>query len=273
MPELPEVETIGNALAAVIVGQSIARVEVFAPAMRTPLAPLEQAELAGRTIIAVRRRGRYLVLELDDHRGVMMHFGMSGVVRVESPKVPRRKHEHIFFHLSGGEILRFECARRFSLCEVHHLTASGLPAALEKLGVEPLSEAFNGAYLYRVSRKRATPIKGFIMDNQVVVGVGNIYATEALFAAGIAPLRAAGKLTRAEAERLVGEIKEVLAKAIAAGGSTIRDYRHVDGSEGMFAQELAAYGRAGLECLRCGGAIATTRIGGRSSAYCPKCQK
>ena len=178
-------------------------------------------------------------------------------------------------HLSGGMILRFECPRRFSICEVHaDLSGNGVPRDLEaRLGVEPLTEDFNGEFLYRVSRKRKNPIKNFIMDNAIVVGVGNIYATESLFAAGISPLRSAGELTEHEAEKLVAEIKAILRRAIAAGGSTIRDYRHVDGSEGKFAQTLLMYGHAGDPCPRCGRTIECVKLGGRSSCYCPECQK
>lgn len=275
MPELPEVETIAAALRSSVTGQKITGVEVFSPAMRTPITPLLDAHLDGREIIGVSRRARYLILSLDDKRCILMHFGMSGVIRLEGEEVPRRKHEHIFFHLSGGMILRFECPRRFSICEVHsELADNGVPLELEKrLGVEPLTSDFNGEFLFLASRLRKNPVKNFIMDNAIVVGVGNIYATESLFAAGISPLRPAGELTRQEADRLADEIKAILTRAIAAGGSTIRDYRHVDGSEGKFAQTLLMYGHAGEPCPRCGHTIECVKLGGRSSCYCPECQK
>lgn len=275
MPELPEVETIAAALSRAVVGEKIVKVEVFSPAMRTPLTPLLYAHLEGRQITSVRRRARYLIIGLDDERCILMHFGMSGVIRLEGAEVPKRKHEHIFLYLSGGMILRFECPRRFSICEVHSdLATTGVPRELEsRLGVEPLTPDFSGEYLFSVSRNRKNPVKNFIMDNAIVVGVGNIYATESLFAAGISPLRPAGELTRPEAEKLTTEIKTILKRAIAAGGSTIRDYRHVDGSEGKFAQTLLMYGHAGESCPRCGSIIECVKLGGRSSCYCPECQK
>ena len=275
MPELPEVETIAAALRGTVVGETITGVEIFSPAMRTPLTPLLEAHLEGRKIINVHRRARYLILGLDDKRCILMHFGMSGVIRLEGVDVPKRKHEHVFIHLSGEMILRFECPRRFSICEVHaDLSGNGVPRDLEvRLGVEPLTSDFSGAFLYQASRNRKNPIKNFIMDNAIVVGVGNIYATESLFAAGISPLRPAGELSAVEAENLVAEIKAILKRAIAAGGSTIRDYRHVDGSEGKFAQTLLMYGHAGAPCPRCGMTIECVKLGGRSSCYCPECQK
>ncbi len=275
MPELPEVETIAAALRGAVTGEKITGVEVFSPAMRTPLTPLLSAGLEGKTITGVSRRARYLILALDDNRCILMHFGMSGVIRLEGAEVPKRKHEHLFIHLSGGEILRFECPRRFSMCEVHDdLAGNGVPRELERrLGVEPLTGEFNGGFLFQASRKRKNPVKNFIMDNAIVVGVGNIYATESLFAAGISPLRPAGELTMEEAERLVAEIKVILKRAIEAGGSTIRDYRHVDGSEGKFARTLRIYGHAGEPCPVCGTVLACVKLGGRSSCYCPECQK
>ncbi len=274
MPELPEVETIRTALAQCVVGQEITQVEVFSPAMRTSLLPLKTAELAGKTITAVRRRGRYLLVDLSDNRVLVMHFGMSGVLRLEPASVPKRKHEHLFFHLSSGEIMRFECTRRFSSCEVWPLKkGTQVPENLADLGPEPLSNEFSGKYLYEKSRKKKGCVKNFIMDNLVVVGVGNIYAAESLFAAKVSPLRPAGELTLAEAESLVTAIKAVLKQAIAAGGTTIHDYRHVDGSEGKFVQQLKMYGRENEPCIICGTPIAQVRLGGRSSCYCPKCQK
>jgi len=274
MPELPEAETIGRALKRVLVGKTIIGVDVFSPAMREPLTPLLTAGLKGLTFVDVRRRGRYLVAELSDGRALLMHFGMSGVVRVEPATVPKRKHEHVFLRLDDGEAFRFECTRRFSLLKVCELPApGGFPAELDALGVEPLTPDFDGDCLYARSRGRNGSVKCFLMNNAVVCGIGNIYSTEILFAAGISPLRPAGKLTRPECRRIAAEAKRILTRAIELGGSSISDFKHVDGSEGKFAQELAAYGRAGQPCPRCGAILVTRRLGGRSSVYCPKCQK
>ncbi len=268
MPELPEAETIGRALDRALTGRSIVRVELFSPAMREPLTPLAEAGLEGLSFTGVRRRARYLVAGLSDGRVLLMHFGMTGVVRVEDADVPKRKHEHVFLHLSDGNVFRFECVRRFSsLKVVAPPEPGGLPAELAGLGVEPLEAAFDGDFLYRASRKRSGNVKCFLMDNSVVVGIGNIYATEAFFAAGISPLRSAGSLTKGECASLVREVKRILSRAIELGGSSISDFLHVDGSEGKFAQELAIYGRAGLPCTRCGKTVLSAKLGGRTSAY------
>lgn len=273
VPELPEAENIARALKKSLSGQQIADVEVFTPAMRTSLLPLRTAGLAGKNIVGVRRRGRYVVIDLDDGRGIMMHFGMSGVVRVESAQVPRRRHEHLFLHLTDGRALRFECTRRFSLCEVCDLSApGGWPAALAGLGVEPLEDEFNPEYLFQRAKNRRVCVKTLLMDNEVVVGIGNIYVAETLFAAGVSPLRESSSLTREECGKICAAAKEILTRAIAAGGTTISDFLNVDGSEGKFVRELLIYGRAGQPCARCRSLIVGCRIGGRSSFYCPQCQ-
>ncbi len=274
MPELPEVETIRCALERRILGLSITRVELFSPAMRCPLAPLTNPELLHSPVLRCTRRGRYLVIEFTNRSALILHFGMSGVVRVESPEVPKRKHEHIFFHLSDGQLMRFECPRRFSSVVLSKIPEGReFPPELESLGVEPLSPAFSGEFLYRASRNRALPVKALLMNNDIVTGVGNIYATEALFTASVSPLRPAGKLTKIECNNLVQAIVKVLTAAIEAGGSTIHDFRNVDGTEGKFSLQLEVYGKAGLPCPRCGTTILAKKIGGRTSAYCPKCQK
>ena len=263
MPELPEVETVRRALERVLPGRMIRKVEIFSPAMRTPLAPLLSAGLEGLTFTEVLRRGRYLRLMLSDGRGLLAHLGMSGVIRVESPDVPKRKHEHVFLHLDDGMIFRFECPRRFSVFEVGDFPA---------LGPEPLSEGFSSEYFHRASRGRRGALKPFLMDNAVVTGVGNIYATEALWRAGLSPERRPETLSRAKCAKLVQAVKDVLSEAIAAGGTTVHDYRHVDGSEGRFSVCLRMYGCEGRPCPRCGTPIRKKVIGGRGSCWCPKCQ-
>lgn len=274
MPELPEAESIGRALRRALTGKKIVRVEIFSEKMRTSLLPLLTAHLEGRTFTGVRRRGRYLIADLDDGRGILMHFGMSGVVRVESAGFPRRKHEHVFFYLDNALAFRFECPRRFSLLEVCECNSCDrMPPVLAKLGVEPLSADFSGNYLYRKSRNRHTPVKCFLMDNAVVSGIGNIYAAETLFAAKVRPDREAASLTKKECALLAQCAVSILDQAIADGGTTIADFRNVDGSEGKFVRHLQIYGKKGGTCPRCGHMISVIRQSGRSSFFCPKCQK
>ncbi len=272
MPELPEIETIKRALSACMPGVSGVKMEIFTPKMRTPLAPLLDPGLLHTPVVDVRRRARYLIMEFANRRALLMHLGMSGVIRVEAPR-ERRKHEHVIMTLSNGMTFRFECTRRFSILIPVTLPAPGAePLELAGLGVEPLSDAFTPEYVYRALRERKNPLKVAVMDNAIVVGVGNIYATEALFQAGLHPARLAGSLTRKEASRLVPAIREVLNRAIEAGGTTFHDYRQIDGTEGMFEQELLAYGRAGQPCRHCGSIMVSVKLGGRTSVYCPKCQ-
>ena len=274
MPELPEAENIGRALKRVICSRNIVKVEVFTPSMRTSLLPLLSANLEGRKIVDVRRRARYLVAELDDGRGLLMHFGMSGVVRVEPPSVPKRKHEHVFIHLDDGMIFRFECTRRFSLLEVHPGCAAGaFPEVLNGLGVEPLSGEFTGKLLFDHFKKRSGCVKNALMDNAIVVGIGNIYANETLFECGIDPRRKANMVTLEECNLLAETSRKILLRAIEAGGTTISDFKNVDGSEGKFVQELKIYGKAGEKCPRCSAIIESVRLGGRNSFYCSGCQK
>ena len=274
MPELPEVENIGRALKKALSGRRILKTEIFSPALRTPLAPLAQADLEGVRILEVRRRGRYLAVELSGKRAFLIHLGMSGVIRVEPGTVPRRKHEHIFIHLDDGKIFRFECTRRFSIFELHTLSGNQkFPAVLDKLGVEPLEKEFTPQFLYEKSRSVKGCVKNFLMDNAVVVGIGNIYATEILFECQIDPRRSAAKLTRKDCEKIVPCAKEILERAIAAGGTTVSDFLNVDGSKGQFALQLKAYGRGGMPCVKCGTLLESVKLGGRSSVFCPRCQK
>lgn len=271
MPELPEAESIAKALDRALKGKTISKVEVFFPRLRTPLQPLATGRLEGRTFTGCRRRARYVVADLDDGRALTMHFGMSGVVRVEDGKIPRRKHEHVFIHLAGGKAFRFEDPRRFGSLEVQELGADGWPESLSGIGVEPLSREFNGAFLYEASRRRKKPVKELIMDNALVTGIGNIYAAETLFACKVSPLRKAPDLTREECDAIVRESKRILRMAIKCGGTTVSDYRNVDGSEGRFARKLRIYGKT--ECPICGTPVAKAVLGGRTSWYCKECQK
>lgn len=273
MPELPEAENICRALHRTLVGERIAKVEVFTPKMRTPLAPLAGSGLVGRTVSKCHRRARYVCCDLDDGRTLLMHFGMSGVVRVEDKTVPKRKHEHVFIHFESGKIFRFECTRRFSLLEVHNIGANGYPDVLDDLGVEPLEENYTPQYMFECAKNKKCAVKPFIMDNAVVVGIGNIYATETLFVSGVRPDRPANMVTQEEWSRIVTHSRRILARAIELGGSSISDFLNVDGSEGKFAQELQVYGRDGAACPVCQTILEAKKLGGRTSTFCPHCQK
>ncbi|MBP5300211.1 MAG: bifunctional DNA-formamidopyrimidine glycosylase/DNA-(apurinic or apyrimidinic site) lyase [Victivallales bacterium] len=254
-------------------GRSIQRVIVRTQKLRTSLAPLEVARLQNRRFTAVYRRGRYIILALDDRRGLLLHLGMTGAVSVTPADEPPRKHEHVILELDDGTAFRFEDPRRFGLLECHPLNGKGLPPALDFLGPEPMTDDFSGQAFHCAAHHHHIAVKELLMDNTVVTGIGNIYATESLFAAGIRPTRRADRLGRAACDRIVAEVKAVLARAIAAGGTTISDFRGVDGSEGSFNRELLIYGKAGTPCPRCDTLLRTVTLGGRSSCYCPKCQK
>lgn len=271
MPELPEAESIARALDRALKNRRISKVQVFFPKLRTPLGPLEKAGLEGRQFVGCRRRARYAVADLDDGRALVMHFGMSGVVRVEDAAKARKKHEHVFITLDDGRALRFEDPRRFGMMEVQEIGGDGWPVGLAGIGVEPLSRDFTGSFLHEAAQLRRKSVKELLTDNAVVTGIGNIYAAETLFACGISPLRSCRDLSPAECTALAHEAKRILKLAIKCGGTTVSDYRNVDGSEGKFVQKLKIYGKA--KCPKCGGVVSKAVQGGRTSWYCAKCQK
>ncbi len=274
MPELPEVETITRALSASLTGKHFTAIKTFIAAIRYPLDLENRPELVGQKIISVRRRARYIIIELKNRWAFVMHLGMSGAIRIVPADEPKRKHDHVFFHLSDGMTMRYECPRRFGFIKTCLLDAPGAhPSVLVNLGVEPLSDEFTPDYLYNNLQKRSMPVKNAIMDNKIVVGVGNIYAAESLFLCGISPLRKASTVTKAQCVKMVKIIKEVLKRSIEAGGTTISDYKQVDGSEGKFVQQLKMYGKDGQPCPECGTIVQKAVLGGRSSCFCPKCQK
>lgn len=274
MPELPEAHTVAAALKLFLRGRSFEKIEVFIEKLRLPLAPLLDAGLLNQPVTDVRRRARYIIIELANRRALVVHLGMTGVFRQPEPGEGRRKHEHVIFHLDDGRQLRFECTRRFSSIVPCVLDAPGAePECLAALGVEPLGGDFTPAYLYRELRRRKCPVKIALMDNAVVVGIGNIYAAETFFRAGISPVRPACEMTRKECSALVKAAGEVLSAAIEAGGTTFSDYRQLDGTEGKFERELLVYGRRGKPCTRCGTPIEIVSQGGRTTFYCPKCQR
>ena len=274
MPELPEVETIVNALAREMTGEKFTRIETFIDVIRYPLTLHKEPELLNSEIVMVRRRARYIIIELANLHAVVIHLGMSGSIRIVPQNEARKKHEHVLFYLSNGQTMRFDCPRRFGFIKTCSLpTAGAQPPFLADLGLEPLSPKFTGHYFKTQTAKRRGAVKNLLMNNSIVVGVGNIYVAEAMFAAGVRPDRLGISLTEDDCKKLVKEVKKVLRQSIKAGGTTFSDYRQVDGSEGKFVRELKIYGRAGEPCLKCNTKIIKSTIGGRSSFTCPNCQK
>lgn len=270
MPELPEVETTRRGIAPHCEGQRIAQVTVRNASLRWPV-PNDLAErLEGQTIRTVDRRAKYLFLNLDAGT-VIVHLGMSGSLRIISDQAPAMTHDHIELELQSGVVLRFNDPRRFG-CWLWSDAANSHPL-IASLGPEPLSEEFTGSMLYRLSRSRKTPVKSFIMDNHVVVGVGNIYANEALFKAGIHPRRQAARISLDRYHLLTEAIRETLSAAILMGGTTLRDFVNSDGKPGYFAQSLLVYGRAGAPCPECETVLKEIRMNNRSTVYCPRCQR
>ncbi|MBK1691324.1 bifunctional DNA-formamidopyrimidine glycosylase/DNA-(apurinic or apyrimidinic site) lyase [Ectothiorhodospira mobilis] len=271
MPELPEVETTRRGLVPHLVGHRFTDIRVREPRLRWPVPPDLAQHLTGRPVQALTRRGKYLLIHAPP--GIaLLHLGMSGSLRLVAQDTPAGPHDHVDLGLDSGRVLRLHDPRRFG--SLHWFEAAGPPhPLLARLGPEPLEPGFDGAYLHRISRGRRSSIKALIMNAQVVAGIGNIYATEALFLAGIRPRRAAGRITRAQAERLVAALRQVLEEALEQGGTTLRDFLREDGRPGYFAQSLRAYGRAGLPCPVCHTPIRRISQQGRSSYYCPRCQQ
>jgi len=271
MPELPEVETTCRGIRPLLTGKQILELVLRVDKLRLPLDPQWSQLVAGQRIVRVERRAKYLLLTCSQGT-IILHLGMSGSLRILPAGATEGKHDHIDMIMTDGTCLRFSDPRKFGT----FLYTTADPARhrlLAALGPEPLSAPFTGAYLYQCSRKRRQAIKTFIMDQQVVVGVGNIYANEALFASGINPAREAGRVSLQRYQRLVTEIRTVLQKAIAAGGTTLQDFTQSDGKPGYFKQQLNVYGRAGLPCVQCGHPVGQRKLGQRSTFYCPVCQK
>jgi len=270
MPELPEVETTRRGIAPFVLEQTVAELVVRQPALRWPVAAELPALVRGQRVTALERRGKYLLLRLETGT-LIVHLGMSGSLRVCDPRQPPRKHDHFDLILAPALALRFHDPRRFG-CLLWTDSDPHDHPLLAELGVEPLAPEFTGAYLYAATRGRAAAVKLCLMDHKLVVGVGNIYASESLFRAGIDPRRAARRVGEARYERLAGAVREVLELALAAGGTTLRDFVNERGNPGYFKQTLAVYDRAGEPCRVCGTAIRTVRTGQRSTFFCPQCQ-
>jgi formamidopyrimidine-DNA glycosylase len=271
MPELPEVETTRLGLVAHLSGQRISSALIRNRALRWPIPRGLSATLTGQAILSLSRRAKYLLIECE--RGTLIvHLGMSGSLRIVAKDAPAEKHDHFDLQLASGKSMRLTDPRRFGAV----LWCSGdigQHKLLAHLGPEPLSSDFDGAALHAATRGRRAAIKLAIMDSRVVVGVGNIYASEALFHARISPRVAAGRLSRPRCEKLAQAIKETLGKAIAAGGSTLRNFLHADGGTGEFQNQVWVYDRAGELCKVCSSPVLAIRQGQRSTFYCRQCQR
>ena len=270
MPELPEVETTRRGIEPHVVGHTVARLVVRNPHLRWRITPKLVREFSGQAIQSVTRRGKYLLLGTASGTAIL-HLGMSGSLRLIPCAQAADAHDHVDIVLDNGDCLRLRDPRRFGALlwtradpQKHKL--------LRDLGPEPLSPDFSGDYLFEKSRRRKRAIRDFLLDSRIIAGIGNIYANEALFAAGLRPTRAAGRINRAQYARLIAAIRKTLNRAIRAGGTTLRDFRRSDGNPGYFQLSLNVYGRAGEPCRVCRTPIRTRRLGQRSAFFCPQCQ-
>ncbi len=271
MPELPEVETTRRGIRSALHGRTVTGLVLRERRLRWTVDARLGTTLAGRRVVGVRRRAKYLLIDLENGT-LIAHLGMSGSLRVLPADAPLLAHDHYDLLLDSGRCLRFNDPRRFG-CLVWTEGDPGEHPLLANLGPEPLERSFDADYLASRARGRRVAIKQFLMDQGVVVGVGNIYASEALFRAGISPRRAAGRVSRERLARLVEAIRAVLGEAIREGGTTLRDYVNADGTPGYFRQRLFVYERAGEPCRRCGTPIRQIVQGQRSTYHCPACQR
>lgn len=271
MPELPEVETTRRGIEPFLLKQSISKITVHQWQLRWRI-PDAIKKLKGQPIRSVDRRGKYILICTDIGTAIV-HLGMSGSLRIcTQPYEPKRKHDHVELLLSNGALLRLHDPRRFG-CLLWQASNEPTHSLLEKLGPEPLSTDFDAAHLISATRQKKVAIKNLIMNSHIVVGVGNIYASEALFTAGVRPGRAAGRVSHAECEKLVDAIKNILQRSIDQGGTTLRDFVNSDGEPGYFKQSLHVYGKEGQPCDQCGSQIKQKTLGQRSTFYCSSCQR
>jgi formamidopyrimidine-DNA glycosylase len=283
MPELPEVETVRRGLAPAMEGRRLMKVEQRRADLRRPFPPRFAERLTGARVARLRRRAKTLLADLDSGESLLIHLGMSGRMLIggEAPGAFRHvagvnpAHDHVVFHVEGGVRVVFNDARRFGVMDLWPTADLENHPMLARLGPEPLGNAFSGAHLRAAFLGRRTSVKAALMDQRMVAGLGNIYVCEALWRARIHPARAAGRISAARLERLAGAIREVLAQAIAAGGSSLRDHRQASGELGYFQHAFAVYGREGAACPRqgCGGTIRRMAQAGRSTFHCPGCQR
>lgn len=273
MPELPEVENLRRSLEPGLVGRRVREVEVRSPALREPLDRRSLEELRGAAVERLRRRAKYLWIETDLDRVLVVHLGMSGRLTLSNTREAPILHEHLRFHLDDGSLLRYVDPRRFGIVKVLARTELRGHRLFADLGVEPLEVADLGDHLRREARGRRGPVKTFVMNSAVVVGVGNIYAAEALWRARVHPRRSVRRISGATWTRLGEAIRGILAESIDSGGTTLRDYADAEGRPGRYGGRLAVYGRVGEDCPRCGRTIRGFRQSGRSTSYCPGCQR
>ena len=272
MPELPEVETTRRGVAPLAVGRRVEVLKVYDRRLRWSVPASLPRRIAGRTIDTVDRRSKYLLFRFADDT-LLVHFGMTGSLRAHTGVPPERvPHDHVDIVLDSGVTLRYHDPRRFGAMLWLPPPADAHPL-LARLGLEPFDPACDAAYLWRLTRNRTAAIKLALMDNHLVVGIGNIYASEALFRAGIRPTAPAKRISKPRLARLVGEVRATLADAIAKGGTTLRDYVDSGGEPGYFQLDHLVYARKGLPCRVCGAVIRQIRQGGRATYYCPQCQK
>lgn len=271
MPELPEVVVTLRGVLPHIKGKRVAEVIVRNSRLRWPVPEGLPGLLTGKVLVDGRQRAKYMLFQFD-HGHLMIHLGMSGNLRIVPAGIAPAKHDHVDIVFEGDVVLRFTDPRRFGSV----LWLEGEPEQhrlLQHLGPEPFEDSINGVYLYELSRGKTTSIKQFLMDNQVVVGVGNIYANESLFLSGIRPKKAAGRVSRKSYHLLTANVKAVLGRAIEQGGTTLKDFVGNEGKPGYFKQKLYVYGRGGEPCLNCQSLLKQIRLGQRSTVYCPSCQK
>ncbi|MDF1615095.1 bifunctional DNA-formamidopyrimidine glycosylase/DNA-(apurinic or apyrimidinic site) lyase [Desulfurivibrio dismutans] len=296
MPELPEVEVVRQGLEPLVLNRQIARISASGLPLRRPVPLAELCQWGeGARVTGVARRAKYLLLHLDNGALMIFHLGMTGKIYPATSREPARKHDHLVLHLAADrgpagssnlqimepgeqppviEAIRFNDCRRFGLVAVFAPAEAAAPPLLAGLGPEPLDEkAFSPAYLALACAHRRTPIKNLLMDNKVVVGIGNIYASEVLFAAGVHPETLALAVSRPKLKKICAAARQILTRAIAAGGTTIVDFANAAGESGYFQVQLAVYGRAGQPCCRCGREIARTVQAGRATYFCPRCQR
>lgn len=283
MPELPEVETVRQGLLATFEGSVIARTDVNRPDLRWPFPPRMAERLRDVRVNALRRRSKYLLADLASEETLLIHLGMSGRILISGDPLGRfhrehptpEKHDHVVFHMASGARVTFNDPRRFGAMDLIPTKDLGQYKLLRDLGPEPLGNNFDGDYLFEQLKSRKTPVKSALLDQKIVAGLGNIYVCETLFRAGISPARRSDRIARARIESLVPHIREVLRDAIDAGGSSLRDYRSTDGELGYFQHSFAVYGRDGETCMspNCSALIRRMVQSGRSSFYCPNCQR
>lgn len=274
MPELPEVEVIRQGLLAHVVGRQIVAIACSAKKLRFPIPQQELGRwLKGGRIRAINRRGKYFIFLLESGAAMIVHLGMTGKLGIFPATAPPALHDHVVFRLEDAMQLRYNDARRFGFIRVLTPDQYRDNDPFKDMGCEPLEQGFSGRYLKEMAGSRLQPVKNFLMDNRIVAGIGNIYANEILFHAGIHPATPIGSLTLSRWDAVAEKTREVLLRAIACGGSTISDFVNSSGQKGYFQLELMVYGRAGEGCRRCAATIGRQVIGGRSTFFCPHCQK